>query len=85
MVWGTDDSVSVFPVYCQKIAKRFIGVIMKIDMTSGKPIHILLQYSLPLLAGSILQNLYNIFDTAIVGHILGNTLLQPLEILMFQC
>lgn len=71
MVWGTDDSVSVFPVYCQKIAKRFIGVIMKIDMTSGKPIHILLQYSLPLLAGSILQNLYNIFDTAIVGHILG--------------
>ncbi len=44
---------------------------MKIDMTSGKPIHILLRYSLPLLAGSILQNLYNIFDTAIVGHILG--------------
>lgn len=40
-------------------------------MTSGKPLNTLLKFSLPLLAGSVIQNLYNIFDTAIVGHVLG--------------
>ena len=44
---------------------------MELDMTSGKPLNTLLKFSLPLLAGSVIQNLYNIFDTAIVGHVLG--------------
>ena len=44
---------------------------MELDMTSGKPLDTLLKFSLPLLAGSVIQNLYNIFDTAIVGHVLG--------------
>ena len=44
---------------------------MKEDMTTGKPYIILLKFALPLLLGSIIQNLYNIFDTAIVGHTIG--------------
>lgn len=44
-------------------------------MTAGKPINALLKFSLPLLAGNIMQNLYNVFDTAIVGHILGKNAL----------
>lgn len=44
---------------------------MDLDMTSGKPLNRLIKFSLPLLAGSVIQNLYNIFDTAIVGHMLG--------------
>ncbi len=46
---------------------------MELDMTSGKPLNTLLKFSLPLLAGSVIQNLYNIFDTAIVGHVLGHS------------
>ncbi len=45
-------------------------------MTSGKPLNTLLKFSLPLLAGSVIQNLYNIFDTAIVGHA-GGTMILP--------
>ena len=40
-------------------------------MTKGKPVKALLKFSVPLFAGNIMQNLYNVFDTAVVGHILG--------------
>lgn len=45
------------------------------DMTTGKPVKALLKFSVPLFAGNIMQNLYNVFDTAIVGHILGKNAL----------
>ena len=44
-------------------------------MTTGKPVKALLKFSVPLFAGNIMQNLYNVFDTAIVGHILGKNAL----------
>ena len=40
-------------------------------MTKGKPVKALLKFSVPLFAGNIMQNLYNVFDTAVVGHVLG--------------
>lgn len=48
---------------------------MEMDMTTGKPVKALLKFSAPLFAGNIMQNLYNVFDTAIVGHILGKNAL----------
>lgn len=44
-------------------------------MTTGKPVKALLKFSAPLFAGNIMQNLYNVFDTAIVGYILGKNAL----------
>ena len=48
---------------------------MEMDMTTGKPVKALLKFSVPLFAGNIMQNLYNVFDTAVVGHILGKNAL----------
>lgn len=45
------------------------------DVTTGKPIKALLKFSVPLFAGSVMQNLYNVFDTAVVGHVLGKNAL----------
>lgn len=42
-----------------------------INMTQGKPIGLLLRFSLPLIVGNILQQLYSIVDTAIVGQGVG--------------
>ena len=44
-------------------------------MTTGKPVKAILRFFLPLFAGNIMQNLYNVFDTAVVGHILGKNAL----------
>ena len=40
-------------------------------MTVGNPFRLLFLFSLPLMAGSIFQELYTIADTAIVGRIMG--------------
>lgn len=45
-------------------------------MVTETPLKALLHFSLPLLAGSIFQNLYNIFDTMIVGQMLGKEALS---------
>ncbi len=44
-------------------------------MTKGKPVKALLKFSVPLFAGNIMQNLYNVFDMAVVGHVLGKNAL----------
>ena len=44
---------------------------MIIDMTEGKPLHLLLKFSLPIMAGNLFQQLYNVIDTAIVGKLVG--------------
>lgn len=44
-------------------------------MTKGRPAKALLVFSVPLFAGNIMQNLYNVFDSAVVGHILGKNAL----------
>ena len=42
------------------------------DMTKGKEASLIIRFALPLLAGNLLQQLYNIADTAIVGKQLGD-------------
>lgn len=49
---------------------------MKPEMITETPQKALLRFSLPLLAGSIFQNLYNVFDTMIVGQLLGKEALS---------
>lgn len=44
-------------------------------MTTGKPVKAMLKFSVPLFAGNVMQNLYNVFDTAVVGNILGKNAL----------
>ena len=45
------------------------------DMTRGNPLRLILGFTLPLLAGMIFQQLYNLVDTMIVGRTLGVTAL----------
>lgn len=44
---------------------------MRLDMTSGSPYALLLRFALPLLAGNLLQQLYNVVDSIIVGQYVG--------------
>ncbi len=41
------------------------------DFTEGKEASLILRFSVPLVAGNIFQNLYNIVDSVIVGNYLG--------------
>ena len=41
------------------------------DLTSGKPLKTVLQFTIPVLLGLLLQQVYSVVDTAIVGHALG--------------
>lgn len=45
---------------------------MKLDMTKGKPLTLIITFALPLFFSNLFQQFYNIADTAIVGHILGD-------------
>lgn len=44
-----------------------------VDMTQGNPYKLYAIYAIPLLVGNILQQLYNIVDTVVVGNALGKT------------
>ncbi|MCM1158861.1 MAG: MATE family efflux transporter [Bacteroidales bacterium] len=45
---------------------------MNLDMTEGKPLKLILLFSVPILFGNIFQQFYNVMDTAIVGNVLGD-------------
>ena len=45
------------------------------DMTVGKPMSVLLRFSVPLLVGNLAQQLYNTVDSIIVGKYIGDTAL----------
>ena len=45
------------------------------SMTTGSPVKLILNFSLPLLLGNLFQQLYNIIDAAIVGKVLGSNAL----------
>ena len=46
-----------------------------LDLTSGSVTKKILLFALPLMAGNILQQLYNVVDTLIVGKYIGETAL----------
>lgn len=48
------------------------------NMTEGKPLPILIQFALPLVAGNVFQLMYTFFDTVIVGKFLGVNALAAL-------
>ena len=48
---------------------------METNMTEGRPLTLILRFMLPLLAGNIFQQLYNMIDTIIVGRYVGDTAL----------
>lgn len=41
------------------------------DMTSGRPVSLILSFALPLMIGNVFQQLYTVVDTAVVGKALG--------------
>lgn len=49
------------------------------NMTQGNPTTLILRFSLPLLAGNILQQLYNLVDTFVVGRAEGVTALAAVS------
>ncbi len=44
---------------------------MTIDLTTGSPMRRILSFGIPVLIGNLIQQLYNVVDTAIVGKTLG--------------
>ena len=44
---------------------------MELDMTRGKPLPVLIKFTLPLLLGNVFQQFYNMADTVIVGRFVG--------------
>ena len=51
-----------------------------VDMTQGSPFRLLLGFALPLLAGNVLQQLYNITDSMVVGRFVGRTALAAVGV-----
>lgn len=45
------------------------------DMTQGPPTRLIVLFSLPLLAGNVLQQLYNMVDSVVVGNYVGSSAL----------
>lgn len=50
---------------------------MNVDLTHGSIFRGLLRFSLPLMAGNLLQQLYNLVDTFVVGRYCGESPLPP--------
>ena len=50
-----------------------------LDMTRGNPFRLVLKFALPLFFGNLLQQFYNLADTAIAGHVLEITHSHRLE------
>jgi len=42
-----------------------------INMTEGRPSALILKFSIPLLAGNVLQQMYNLVDSLVVGNFVG--------------
>ena len=49
------------------------------DMTAGSPVKLILVFALPILAGNMLQQLYSLVDSLIIGRLLGVTALTAVS------
>lgn len=49
-----------------------------LDMTDGSIIRLLLSFAFPIFIGNLLQQLYNLADTSIAGHLLGDAALAQI-------
>lgn len=64
-------------VYLSAVCYNFLSIIerndcMTTDMTSGKPLKLIIAFCIPMMLGNLLQQLYNIVDAAVVGQYLGD-------------
>ena len=48
------------------------------DLTVGKPIQGIVLFAIPIIIGNLFQLLYNVVDTIIVGHVLGDEALAAI-------
>ena len=48
--------------------KRKGPTTMQLDMTKGRPLPVILRFTIPLVIGNVFQQLYNMADTIIVGR-----------------
>ena len=51
-----------------------------LDMTQGKPLPLLIKFAIPLILGSLFQQLYSFLDTAIVGRLISSDALTAVGI-----
>ena len=51
-----------------------------LDMTRGNPLSLLVRFSIPLILGSLFQQLYSFVDTAIVGRCIGSDALTAVGV-----
>ena len=58
-------------VYRKKHIKAYRGHMRKIDLTEGNITKTMILFALPMILGNLLQQMYNIADTLIVGRFLG--------------
>ena len=49
---------------------------LNMDLTKGEPLKVIILFALPLLLSNLFQQFYNLTDTAIIGHALGDTALS---------
>ena len=47
------------------------------NLTEGKPLPLLFFFALPMVAGNLFQQLYNMVDTAVVGKFVGEDAVLP--------
>lgn len=52
---------------------------VKGNMTLGNPLKAILYFSIPIIIGSLFQQLYNVVDTAVIGYVLGDNSLAALS------
>ena len=57
------------------LTKKLSGLFGAKDMTTGKPVTNLIEFSIPLLIGNLAQQLYNTVDSIVVGKYIGDTAL----------
>ena len=55
------------------------------DLTHGSVCKVIIRFALPLLIGNLLQQLYNITDSIIVGQFLGKEALAAVSASFFIC
>lgn len=49
-----------------------------VDMTTGRPLRLILSFALPVLLGAAFQQVYTLCDTMIAGHFLGDSALAAI-------
>lgn len=48
------------------------------DMTEGNPLRTVLAFAVPLLIGNVFQQIYNLVDTSVVGHCIGDSAISAI-------